>query len=56
MLDSLIKRYHSFLRRHRERMDHDRLWDDPRMSAEHRLAHQRVLANGGEGCPYCLDV
>ena len=55
VLNSLIHHYRSFARRYRERLDHDRLFDDPRISAEHRLAHQRVLANGGEGCPYCLD-
>ena len=55
MINSLMHNYRSFLRRCSERMDHDRLVEDARMSAEHRIAHQRVLASGGDCCPYCLE-
>jgi hypothetical protein len=26
---------------------------DPRSATEHRMAHQRSLDGGGEGCPFC---
>jgi len=55
VINSLMHNYRSFLRRCSERMDHDRLVEDARMSAEHRIAHQRVLASGGDCCPYCLE-
>ena len=36
-----------------ERRSHDIELLDPRSAADHRLAHQRSLDHGGEGCPFC---
>jgi hypothetical protein len=45
--------YVSFLRQRRNRLDHDFVLLDPRSATEHRMAHQRSLDEGGEGCPFC---
>lgn len=41
------------LSRARERRGHAVELADPRSAADHRLAHQRSLDGGGEGCPFC---
>lgn len=42
-----------FVREHRNRLSHELELSDPRSAAEHRIAHQRSLDNGGQGCPFC---
>ncbi len=41
------------LRQRREQFDHDRAMGDPRVAAEHRIAHHRSLDQNGTGCPFC---
>ena len=41
------------VREHRNRVSHELELSDPRSAAEHRIAHQRSLDQGGPGCPYC---
>ena len=39
------------VREHRNRLSHELELSDPRSAAEHRIAHQRSLDQGGQGCP-----
>ena len=41
------------VREHRNRLSHELELSDPRSAAEHRIAHQRSLDQGGNGCPFC---
>ena len=41
------------VRAHRNRVSHQLELSDRRSAAEHRIAHQRSLDQGGQGCPYC---
>ena len=59
MPQPIVRAYRGFLdlpiiRVQRERLEHDRGLIDPRCITEHRMAHQRSLDGGGEGCPFCL--
>ena len=40
-------------RQYRERFNHESLNGDPRVAAEHRIAHYRDLDQGGSGCSFC---
>jgi hypothetical protein len=36
-----------------DRRSHEIVMLDPRTATEHRIAHQRSLDEGGDGCPFC---
>jgi hypothetical protein len=52
---SLVRVYRDLFdpSRARERRSHATELADPRSAADHRIAHQRSLDHGGEGCPFC---
>jgi hypothetical protein len=47
--------YRKLARDLQDHLDDDRLSGDHRAISEHRKAHQRILASGGDICPYCAD-
>jgi len=55
MLNSFARTCRTVARRMRDQIEHDRLFDDPRLVADHVVANRRVRDHGGAGCPFCSD-